>query len=81
MDNLQHLHTLGNSGFTTEEASFLYYRVPDEDPSGHSMILPFGEYYRIRMASRVLSEEEKIAEWEERKREKENAMVPHFHYD
>ena len=27
------------------------------------------------MASRVLTEEEKIAEWEERKREKENAMV------
>ena len=33
------------------------------------------------MASRVLTEEEKIAEWEERKREKENAMVPHYLYE
>ena len=66
---------MGNFEFGTEESSFLHCRVPDEDPSGHSMILPFGEYYRIKMASRVLTEEEKIAEWEERKREKENAMV------
>ena len=77
MDNLQPLCVLGNfeSATEEEESSFLHCRVPDEDPSGHSMILPFGEYYRIKMASRVLTEEEKIAEWEERKREKENAMV------
>ena len=74
-DNLQLLSPPGNVGSATEETIFLHCRVPDEDPSGHSMILPFGEYYRIKMASRVLTEGEKIAEWEERKREKENAMV------
>ncbi|XP_033114442.1 cilia- and flagella-associated protein 45-like [Anneissia japonica] len=46
--------------------------VPKEDPSGMSVILPQSEYMRILLKSRVLSEDEKNAEylaWKKHKQE------------
>merc|ERR1711976_220082 len=45
--------------------------VPQEDPSGQSIILSRGSYERIKHASRVLTEEEKKARLEELKKLKE----------
>merc|ERR1711976_28877 len=45
--------------------------VPQEDPSGQSIILSRGSYERIRYASRVLTEEEKKTRLEELKKLKE----------
>lgn len=45
--------------------------VPQEDPCGYSVILPNSEYYRIRSAARVLSEEEKNQQIEDLKRLKQ----------
>ena len=57
----------------------VYFRVPDEDPSGQSVILPFYEYVRIKDASRVPSEEERQAMINAIKKDKEQAMV-NLHY-
>ncbi|XP_031566387.1 cilia- and flagella-associated protein 45-like [Actinia tenebrosa] len=46
-------------------------RVPQEDPSGRSIILEGAEFGRIKSASRVLSKEEREAALEELKRRKE----------
>lgn len=48
--------------------------VPSEDPSGQSMILPRAQFYRILQASRVQTKEEKLAEAERLKLEKQQAM-------
>lgn len=47
--------------------------VPKEDPSGQSLILPRSEFLRIMDASKVLTQEEKIAEQQRRAKEKELA--------
>lgn len=48
--------------------------VPSEDPSGESMILPRDHFFRILQASRVLSKEEREAQNEAIKAEKDKAM-------
>jgi len=48
--------------------------VPEEDPSGRSLILHFGDYLRLKNEARVLSEEEKIMVYERAKAAKEAAM-------
>ncbi|RUS83915.1 hypothetical protein EGW08_008329 [Elysia chlorotica] len=48
--------------------------VPSEDPSGESLVLPRDQFFRILQASRVLSKEDREAEAEKIKREKERAM-------
>ena len=55
--------------------SFKSVSVPSEDPSGESLVLPRDQFYRILQASRVLSKEDREAEAEKIKREKERAMV------
>ncbi len=51
------------------------HRVSDGDPSGQSVVLPQHEYWRIKMSSRVLTDEERRAAAEARRREKQEAMV------
>ncbi|EDO38378.1 predicted protein [Nematostella vectensis] len=46
-------------------------RIPEEDPSGRSMILDWSEFSRIKSASRVISKEEREAAHNEMKRKKE----------
>ena len=53
----------------------LVFRVPTEDPSGASCILPRHEFMRIVQNSRVISKEEREFMEERAKREKEAAMV------
>jgi len=48
--------------------------IPQEDPSGHSIILDGREFNRILNAAKVLTEEEKKARLEEMKRYKEEMM-------
>ncbi|KAK7471483.1 hypothetical protein BaRGS_00035877 [Batillaria attramentaria] len=48
--------------------------VPNEDPSGQSLVLPRDQFYRILQASRVLTEAEKEAELERAKQEKMATM-------
>lgn len=48
--------------------------VPEEDPSGESLILNFWDFERIKRAARVLTKEERDALHEMRKREKEEAL-------
>ena len=55
--------------------STLTFRVPNEDPSGNSVILPRHEFFRIVQHSRVTTKEERQAMEEMAKREKEIAMV------
>ncbi|XP_033641506.1 cilia- and flagella-associated protein 45-like [Asterias rubens] len=45
--------------------------VPQDDPSGQSVVLPFCEYQRIINAARVLTHEERIAAEQHRQKEKE----------
>jgi len=49
--------------------------VPEEDPSGRSLILHFGDYLRLKNEARVLTEEEKIMVYERAKAAKEAAMT------
>jgi len=48
--------------------------VPEEDPSGRSLVLHFGDYLRLRNTARVLSEEEKLMVYERAKAAKEATM-------
>ncbi|CAH1796262.1 unnamed protein product [Owenia fusiformis] len=48
--------------------------VPKEDPSGQTLILSTGDFYRIKSASRVLSKEELLEREERRKQEKAQAQ-------
>jgi len=48
--------------------------VPEEDPSGRSLILQFGDYLRLKNTARVLTEEEKLMVYERAKIAKESAM-------
>ncbi|KAK6173521.1 hypothetical protein SNE40_016954 [Patella caerulea] len=48
--------------------------VPTEDPSGQSMVMSRSDYYRILQAARVYSKEEKQAQLEMLKRQKEQIM-------
>ena len=50
-------------------------RVPEEDPSGNSIVLGFGDYLRLKNASKVLTHEEKVARLEAEKIAKERALV------
>lgn len=45
--------------------------VPQEDPSGQSVVLPRNEFQRIINAARILTQEERKAEDERRQRQKE----------
>ena len=49
--------------------------MPREDPSGESIVLPKGEYDRIKRASKVLSKEEREAQLRAIKEEKEYQEV------
>lgn len=51
------------------------FRVPTEDPSGRSMILPRYEYHRIVQNSKNISKEMREAMEKRSKEEKERAMV------
>ena len=51
------------------------FSVPNEDPSGQSVILSNWEFYRIRNAARVLTEQEKKMEIDRQKEAKEDQMV------
>ncbi|XP_076438329.1 cilia- and flagella-associated protein 45-like isoform X2 [Babylonia areolata] len=48
--------------------------VPSEDPSGQSMIMPRDQFMRILQASRVMTKEEREAEIERLKMEKQAAL-------
>ncbi|XP_071958281.1 cilia- and flagella-associated protein 45-like [Antedon mediterranea] len=48
--------------------------VPKEDPSGKSVILPQNEFFRILGKSHVMTEEERYAEYNARKREKQDIL-------
>ncbi|CAG5123982.1 unnamed protein product, partial [Candidula unifasciata] len=48
--------------------------VPSEDPSGDSIIIPREQFFRILQASRVLSKEEREAEAEKQRQERDKAM-------
>ncbi len=49
--------------------------MPREDPSGESIVLPRGEYERIKQASKVMSKEEREAKLAAIKEEKEYQEV------
>lgn len=49
--------------------------MPDEDPSGDSVILGYYEYLQLKDRARVLTAAEKAAREEQLKREKEEKMV------
>lgn len=51
------------------------YRVPTEDPSGRSMIMPRYELHRIIQNSRVMTKEMRESMENRAKEEKERAMV------
>ena len=66
----------------TYSTLFNYYKlcydfvsVPQEDPSGHSIVLSGWDFDRIKNAARVLSPEEKRAAAERMKAAKEEALV------
>lgn len=48
--------------------------VPEEDPSGQSMVLHYGDYLRLRNSARVLTDVEKMEVLERAKQSKESAM-------
>ncbi|KAI8775303.1 cilia- and flagella-associated protein 45 [Biomphalaria glabrata] len=48
--------------------------VPSDDPSGDSIIIPRDQFFRILQASHVLTKEEREAEAERLKQEREKAM-------
>ena len=50
-------------------------RVPNEDPSGQTLVLPRGQFYRIMQSARVLTEAEKEAEYARIKEEKMATIV------
>lgn len=52
-------------------------RVPGDDPSGNSVILPRHEFYRIVMEAQVKTKEQREAEEAAMKRQKEEMMVSH----
>ncbi len=60
---------------------WLLCRVPEEDPSGHSVVLNFGDYLRLRNVSKVLTQQEKILHLEEEKLAKEKALVSLIYMD
>ena len=49
--------------------------VPQEDPSGHSMVIPRPEYERIRSAARMLTPEQKAGQVDQMKKLKETLQV------
>lgn len=49
---------------------FPFPRIPSEDPSGQSVVLPRDQFYRILQASRVLTKEEREAQEAQLKEEK-----------
>lgn len=56
-------------------------RVPGDDPSGNSVILPRHEFYRIVMEAQVKTKEQREVEEAAMKRQKEEMMVSHWsHY-
>ena len=64
-----------NSLISIYHICLFFFRVPTEDPTGESVILPRHEFMRIVQHSRVISKEERQAMEEQAKREKEMAMV------
>jgi len=50
-------------------------RVPREDPSGHTLVISSADFWRIKNAARVITEEERRAAAEKIKEEKEREMV------
>lgn len=52
-----------------------FYRVPRIDPSGQTLILDRAQFLRIMDASKVLTQEERLAEQQRRAKEKEMASV------
>lgn len=54
---------------------FFFFRVPTEDPSGQSIVLPRYEFHRIVNCAQTLTKEQRLAQLEQIKREKEAAMV------
>ena len=52
-----------------------FHSVPQEDPSGQSLILSQSELSRILASARVLSKEERDAALERMKRRKEELQV------
>lgn len=51
------------------------FRVPHEDPSGQSIVLPRYEFHRIVQSAQVLTKEQRMAQLEQMKRQKEAEMV------
>jgi hypothetical protein len=47
------------------------FRVPHEDPSGQSIVLPRYEFHRIVQSAQVLTKEQRMAQLEQMKRQKE----------
>ena len=61
--------------FTVLKHLLIYYRVPTEDPSGHSLILDRSEFNRIRSKARVVTHDELMTQEEALKKAKEDLMV------
>jgi hypothetical protein len=49
--------------------------VPEEDPSGQTAILSYGEFQRIRNAARVLTKEERQRAADEARQKLEEVQV------
>ena len=52
-----------------------FYRVPQEDPSGNSLVIPAADFMRIRDAALVLTDDERKYAAEDAKRRKEQQQV------
>lgn len=58
-----------------KSVTYHFGRVPGDDPSGNSVILPRHEFYRIVMEAQVKTKEQREAEEAAMKRQKEEMMV------
>lgn len=53
----------------------IFFRIPQTDPSGQSIILPKAEFERITLASKALGKEEREALMDGYNRKKEEEIV------